>query len=64
MIIRTRSKPPQERKGTKHVGGKRMGIKKFRERNSRLEMYQRNLLKRVKKKGRLSVTHTEVRNPA
>ena len=51
MIIRTRSKPPQERKGTKHVGGKRMGIKKFRERNSHLEMYQRNLLKRVKKRG-------------
>ena len=29
MIIRKISKPPQERKGTKQVGGKRMGIKKI-----------------------------------
>jgi hypothetical protein len=29
MIIRKISKPPQERKGTKQVGGKRRGIKKI-----------------------------------
>jgi len=29
MIIPKRSKPLQERKGTKQVGGKRMGIKKI-----------------------------------
>ena len=53
MIIRTRSKPPQERKGKGQnmLEGKEWGLKKFRERNSRLEMYQRNLLKRVKKRG-------------
>jgi len=32
MIIPKRSKPLQERKGTKQVGGKRMGIKKDSER--------------------------------